>query len=160
MSEEEPADLLSPADGILLFLYVHGGSLIESKAELARRLDRDVSNVKRGLDELENDKLIQELSDGTGYELTEKGWRRLRPLTYISDLLFGILSALIAAVFVIGFAFDFLGVPIMHYGLESSAAASALVLLWLYRRERGYRSLLVRRKKRPVRSQKQMVNLT
>lgn len=148
--EEEPADLLSPADGILLFLYIHGGSFEGSTAELARRLDRDPSNVRRGLDELERDKLIEESSGGTVYELTEKGWLRVKPLTLVSDLLVAILSALIAAIFAIGFAFDFLGVPILHYGLESSAVASAIVLLSLYRREREYRSFLLRRKKRPA----------
>lgn len=160
MSEETVTDgLLSPKDSILLILAESGGKLEVSNAELARRLDMDPSNLKRDLDGLVAEFLIRPL-DGGGYELTGQGWQRLEPFTFVLTLLFGFVGALLAAIAVIGFSHDFLGVPVLRYGLESSAVSSALLLLWLYRRERANRSLLVRRKKRPARTQKQAVNLT
>lgn len=157
--EDETQGLLSPKDGILLLLAESRGRFDESNADMARKLGRDPSNLKRDLDGLKDEFLIRSLAMG-GYELTEKGWRRLEPLTFVSSLLFGALSGLLAAIFVIGFAYDFFRVPILHYGLESSAIASAILLLWLYRRERINRSMIVRRRKRSDKSQEQPVKLT
>ena len=148
MPEEESADLLSPADGILLFLYSKGGSFEGSKAELARRLERDASNVGRGLDELEAEGLIQEISGGAGYEVTKKGERRIDPLNfYIYPM--AMVIAVFAFLAVAGTAQDFLAIPIPRYGLESLGLTGLAVCAVMYSilLQRSQKSLLRRSKK-------------
>ena len=162
MSEDAVTDgLLSNKDAVLLILAENGGSLEVSDAELARRLNnRDTSDLRRDLKELKAEFLIIPLDSGEGYELTGQGWRRLEPLTFVTTFLFGALGGLLAGITAIGFAYDFFHIPVLHYGLESSAVASAILLLWLYRQERIGRSLLLRRKKLLRKARKKAVKLT
>ena len=129
-SDIGPEGLLSLEGRILVFLDGIG-RFRGSKAELARRVGGEASQVHKKLDELEDKKLIRQLPDG--YELTRAGIRRIR-LFRISRIPF--VAGIVISIYlvVVGIANVSFGVPVDSEGLVYTGVAfiAVFVFFWYY----------------------------